>query len=137
MTSLRSVLWLCARYELVLAVRSRWLQTFAVVFAGLALAVAGAGYILATELADYLTGKGVPFREAHAITGRLVRWCLEHKKDLRDLTLADIRGISTKFEKDALDVLTVEGAIERRSQIGGTARKRVEARLKALEKVLA
>ncbi|MDO8678154.1 MAG: ABC transporter permease [Acidobacteriota bacterium] len=46
MTSLRSVLWLCARYELVLAVRSRWLQTFAVVFAGLALAVAGAGYIL-------------------------------------------------------------------------------------------
>ena len=46
MISLRSVLWLCARYELVLAVRSRWLQTFAVVFAGLALAVAGAGYIL-------------------------------------------------------------------------------------------
>lgn len=46
MTSLRSVLWLCARYELVLAVRSRWLQMFAVVFAGLALAVAGAGYIL-------------------------------------------------------------------------------------------
>ncbi len=98
---------------------------------------AGAGYILATELADYLTGKSVPFREAHAITGRLVRWCLDHKKDLRDLTLADLRGISTKFEKDALDVLTVEGAIERRSQIGGTARKRVEARLKALEKVLA
>ena len=98
---------------------------------------AGAGYILATELADYLTGKGVPFREAHAITGRLVRWSLEQKKDLRDLTLADMRGVSTKFEKDALDVLTVEGAIERRSQIGGTARKRVEARLKALEKVLA
>ena len=46
MISLRSVLWLCARYELVLAVRSRWLQTFAVVFAGLSLAVAGAGYIL-------------------------------------------------------------------------------------------
>lgn len=46
MTSLRSVLWLCARYELVLAVRSRWLQTFAVVFAGLSLTVAGAGYIL-------------------------------------------------------------------------------------------
>jgi len=98
---------------------------------------AGAGYILATELADYLTGKGIPFREAHAITGRLVRWCLDRKKDLRDLTLVDMRGISTKFEKDALDVLTVEGAIERRSQIGGTARKRVEARLKALEKVLA
>jgi argininosuccinate lyase len=98
---------------------------------------AGAGYILATELADYLAGKGVPFREAHAITGRLVRWCLDHRKDLRDLTLAELRGISTKFEKDALDVLTVEGAIERRAQIGGTARKRVEARLKTLEKELA
>lgn len=46
MTSLQSVLWICARYELVLAVRSRWLQTFAVVFAGLALAVSSAGYIL-------------------------------------------------------------------------------------------
>ena len=46
MTALRSVLWICARYELVLAVRSRWLQWFAVVFAGLALAVSGAGYIL-------------------------------------------------------------------------------------------
>lgn len=46
MTSIRSVLWLCARYELMLAVRSRWLQLFAAVFAGLALAVAGAGYIL-------------------------------------------------------------------------------------------
>jgi len=98
---------------------------------------AGAGYILATELADYLAGKGVPFREAHAITGRLVRWCLDHRKDLRDLTLAELRGVSTKFEKDALDVLTVEGAIERRAQIGGTARKRVEARLKTLEKELA
>lgn len=97
---------------------------------------AGAGYILATELADYLTGRGVPFREAHAITGRLVRWCLDNKKDLRDLTLADLRGISTRFEKDALDVLTVEGAIERRAQLGGTARKRVEARLKSLEKAL-
>jgi argininosuccinate lyase len=98
---------------------------------------AGAGYILATELADYLAGKGVPFREAHAITGRLVRWCLDHRKDLRDLTLAELRGVSTKFEKDALDVLTVEGAIERRAQIGGTARKRVKARLKTLEKELA
>lgn len=97
---------------------------------------AGAGYILATELADYLTGRGVPFREAHAITGRLVRWCLDHKKDLRDLTLVDLRAISTKFEKDALDVLTVEGAIERRAQLGGTARKRVEARLKVLERML-
>jgi argininosuccinate lyase len=97
---------------------------------------AGAGHILATELADYLVGKGVPFREAHAITGRLVRWCLDHGKGLHDLTLDEMRRFSPKFEQDALATLTVDGAIDRRAQIGGTARKRVAARLRALEKVL-
>jgi argininosuccinate lyase len=96
----------------------------------------GSGYLLATELADYLVTKGVPFREAHAITGRIVRACLDHDRDLRDLTLADLRAFSEQFEKDALDVITVEGAIERKTQIGGTARKRVEARIKALERLL-
>lgn len=97
---------------------------------------AGSGYLLATELADYLATKGVPFREAHAITGRIVRACVDRNRDLRDLTLADLRAFSDHFEKDALDVVTVEGAIERKAQIGGTARKRVEARLKALTKAL-
>ena len=97
---------------------------------------AGSGYLLATELADYLVAKGVPFREAHHTTGRLVRACLESKRGLRDLTLTDLRTFSEHFEKDALDVLTVEGAIERKGQVGGTARKQVEARLKALEKAL-
>ena len=97
---------------------------------------AGSGYLLATELADYLVTKGVPFRQAHVTIGRVVRWCLDRKQDLRDLTLADLRSFSDRFEKDALDVVTVEGVIERKAQIGGTARKRVEARIKALEKVL-
>ena len=98
---------------------------------------AGSGYLLATELADYLVTKGIPFREAHATVGEIVRWCLDRKRDLRDLTLADLRSFSDRFEKDALDVVTVEGAIERKAQIGGTARKRVEARIKALEKAVA
>jgi argininosuccinate lyase len=96
----------------------------------------GSGYLLATELADYLVTKGVPFREAHAITGRIVRACLDHDRDLRDLTLTDLRAFSEQFEKDALDVITVEGAIERKAQVGGTARKRVEARIKTLERLL-
>jgi argininosuccinate lyase len=95
------------------------------------------GAMLATELADYLVSKGVPFREAHAITGRIVRFCLDQKRDLGDLTLNEIRSFSERFDKDVMDVLTVEGAVERKAQIGGTARKRVEARLKALEKELA
>ena len=98
---------------------------------------AGSGYLLATELADYLVTKGMPFRQAHVTVGRVVRWCLDRKRDLRDVTLADLRSFSDRFEKDALDVVTVEGAIERKAQIGGTARKRVEARIKALEKALA
>ena len=98
---------------------------------------ASSGYVLATELADYLVVKGMPFRQAHETVGRLVRACLDRKRDLRELTLADLRTFSDRFEKDALDVLTVEGAIERKAQIGGTARKKVEARIKVLEKMLA
>src|SRR2546428_4403727 len=82
---------------------------------------ASSGYVLATELADYLVVKGMPFRQAHETVGRLVRACLDRKRDLRELTLADLRTFSDRFEKDALDVLTVEGAIERKAQIGGGA----------------
>jgi argininosuccinate lyase len=94
------------------------------------------GFLLATELADYLVTKGLPFREAHEVTGRIVRDCVERARDLRDVTLSDLRVYSERFEKDVLDAITLEGAIERKSQIGGTARKRVEARLKVLEKTL-
>jgi argininosuccinate lyase len=97
---------------------------------------ADSGLLLATELADYLVMKGVPFREAHEVTARIVRECVDGQRDLRELTLSDLRRYSERFEKDVLDAITLEGAIERKAQIGGTARKRVEARLKVLEKTL-
>lgn len=97
---------------------------------------ADSGFLLATELADYLVTKGLPFREAHEVTGRIVRDCLDSRRDLRELTLSDLRRYSDRFEKDVLDAITLEGAIERKAQVGGTARKRVEARLKVLEKAL-
>ena len=97
---------------------------------------AESGFLLATELADYLVTKGLPFREAHEVTGRIVRDCVDGARDLRNMTLSDLRGYSQLFEKDVLDTITLEGAIERKSQIGGTARTRVEARLKVLEKSL-
>ena len=95
---------------------------------------AASGFLLATELADYLVLKGVPFRAAHAVVGRIVRDQLDRGKELMGISLDDLRSFSPAFEKDALDVLSVEGALERKDQIGGTARKRVEARLKALQK---
>jgi len=97
---------------------------------------AASGFLLATELADYLVLKGVPFRAAHAVVGRIVRDRLDRGKDLIGISLDELRSFSPAFEKDALDVLSVEGALERKEQIGGTARKRVEARLKALQKEL-
>lgn len=94
------------------------------------------GGMLATELADYLVTKGVPFREAHSITGQIVRFSLEQHRPLQQLTLKDLRGFSAHFGEDVLSCLTVRGAIDRKGQIGGTARRRVEARIKELEKAL-
>ena len=97
---------------------------------------AESGYLLATELADYLVTRSLPFREAHEVTGRIVRDCIDQRRDLRSLSLSDLRAYSSLFEKDVLDVLTLEGAIERKAQVGGTARSRVASRLKVLEKAL-
>lgn len=94
------------------------------------------GGMLATELADYLVTKGVPFREAHSITGHIVRFSLEKRRALQQLTLKELQGFSSHFEEDVLNCLTVRGAIDRKGQIGGTARRRVEARIKELEKAL-
>jgi len=95
-----------------------------------------AGYLLATELADYLVSQKVPFREAHSLVGKLVRAGMQKKQDLMNVTLGDLQAISSHFKKDALKCLTLEGAIERKGQIGGTARKQVERQLKSWEQQL-
>ena len=99
-------------------------------------AAAEGGGMLATELADYLVTTGVPFREAHSITGQIVRFSLEKGRPLQRLTLKELQGFSAHFKQDVLSCLTVRGAIDRKAQIGGTARRRVEARIKELEKAL-
>ena len=98
-------------------------------------AVQGGG-MLATEVADYLVTRGVPFREAHAITGRLVRTALDHGRELTDFSLSELRTFSERIEKSLFTRLTVAAAIDRKSQIGGTARTRVEQRMKELERML-
>ena len=94
------------------------------------------GGFLATELADYLVERGVPFREAHGITGRIVREALTKKRELTDFTLDELRTFSNRIEKGVLARLTVLSAIDRKRQIGGTARGRVEQRLKELDRLL-
>lgn len=94
------------------------------------------GFLLATELADYLALKAVPFRRAHAIVGRIVRDRVDRGTDFTGMTLDDLRKFSPAFEQDALGRLSVEGAVARKASIGGTARARVEARLKTWQKQL-
>ncbi|MCA9472812.1 MAG: argininosuccinate lyase [Nitrospira sp.] len=94
------------------------------------------GLLYATELADYLVRKGVPFREAHAIIGNLVRHCEERNLDLAALSLGELKAHSSHFSREALQLLTPVGATRRKSQIGGTARRQVEGRLRRLEKRL-
>ena len=94
------------------------------------------GGLLATELADYLVERGVPFREAHGITGRIVRAALEQERELTDFSLEELLAFSDRIERGVFARLTVSAAIDRKRQIGGTARGRVEQRLKELERSL-
>ena len=98
-------------------------------------AIQGSG-MLATEVADYLVTRGVPFREAHAITGRLVRTALDQGRELSDFSLEELQAFSERIEKGLFSRLTVTAAIDRKSQIGGTARTRVEQRIKELDRML-
>ncbi len=92
-------------------------------------AAAIGGYTLATELADYLSRKGMPFREAHRVVGGVVATALAAHKGLEDLTLAELRAASPLFAADVHGHLTLEGALASRDVIGGTAPARVQEAL--------
>ena len=83
------------------------------------------GQILATDLADYLTRKGVPFRECHHIVGGLVRQAIEDGVRLESLTLDTLRAASDAFEADVQTVMTPEASTSARDVDGGTSRRSV------------
>jgi argininosuccinate lyase len=91
---------------------------------------AESGFSLATELADYLAERGLPFREAHHVVGRIVRHCVENGKELRDLSLSELQGFHPLFGQDALPLTRLETAIHRRRSYGGTAPEAVREALK-------
>ena len=82
---------------------------------------AGEHFSTATDLADYLVKKGVPFRQAHEVVGRLVRYALDEGKTLEDLTLPELRRFSPLIDGDVKDAITVEASIRARAVTGGTA----------------
>src|SRR3546814_15987883 len=84
------------------------------------------GFATATDLADYLVKKGVPFRDAHETVAHAVRTCEERGCDLSDLPLADLKGFNALIEQDIYQGLTLEGSVAARRPIGGTAPERVK-----------
>lgn len=94
-------------------------------------AAAEGGYANATELANYLVEKGMPFREAHEVTGRTVRLALKAKKALGELSLVELRAQSNLIEQDVFDRLRLEAVIARCDVLGGTAPDRVKRAVEA------
>jgi len=89
------------------------------------------GFTLATDLADYLVKKGVPFRKAHHIVGQIVQYCLKNRKQLHDCTVEELKTFHKTIDQDVYPFLEVAGAIDQRVSIGGTATTRV---VEAIEK---
>ena len=94
------------------------------------------GYITATDLAEYLVRKGVPFREAHEITGKIVLYCIEKCKELRDLTMEEFRNFSNKIDEEVYSILTPVGSINGKSSYGSTSKESVKEQIRLLRKSL-
>lgn len=85
------------------------------------------GFATATDLADYLVRKGIPFRDAHEVVGRAVALCVERESDLAELSLEELQDFSPAIGEDVHQVLTLEGSVAARDHIGGTAPAQVRA----------
>ncbi len=117
------------------------LEVFTAMIAGMHInaertrSAAAGNYSLATDLADYLAKKGIPFRQAHAIVGKLVRHAIENKKSLSELDIKEYKAFSPKFEEDAKSI-TVESSLASRNVPGGTAPEQVLIALAAARRTL-
>jgi len=99
--------------------------------------VAGAQYATATDLADYLVRKGVPFRDAHEIVGKTVRYGLGQGKELAELSLDEFRQMSPLIDEDVYEAITVEASLRARGVIGGTAPEAVRRQLEEARELIA
>lgn len=94
------------------------------------------GFTNATDAADYLVGKGVPFRDAHGIVGRLVLYCIDKNISLDDMSLEEYRSISPVFEEDIYDAISMKNCVERRNTIGAPGADAMKAVLAENQKYL-
>lgn len=91
----------------------------------------------ATDMADYLAKKGLPFRQAHAVVGNAVHYCIEHHKVLLDLSMDEFKAMSPLFEEDIKEALSIENCVKNRESYGGTGPKSVERQQTHAEKAIA
>ncbi|MEW6219137.1 MAG: argininosuccinate lyase [Thermodesulfobacteriota bacterium] len=99
-------------------------------------AAAASGHSTATDLADYLVRKGMPFRRAHGVVGRAVAHCLAQGKELAELPLGTLQTFAPEIAADVYDVLSLNGSVATKTTLGGTAPAQVEEALRAAEKAL-
>ncbi len=92
------------------------------------------GFLTATDGADYLVGKGMPFRDTHHVMGKIVAWCIKNNKSLEDMTLVEWKKFSKLFDKDILKTVTIKASVDSRKSYGGTATIKVKQRIVKIEK---
>lgn len=97
---------------------------------------AAKGYATATDLADYLVNKGIPFRDAHEVVGKSVAFGIKEGRDLSELTLSELQQFSKAIDEDVFGVLSLEGSVNARKHIGGTAPAQVRAAIASARKHL-
>ena len=97
---------------------------------------ASVGFLNATDMADYLVGRGMPFRKAHACVGKAVAYALDQGKELNALTLDELNVFSSLIQKDLFDHLTLEHMVDRRQSTGGTATRNVAAAIEEARRVI-
>ena len=89
------------------------------------------GFSTATDLADYLVRKKIPFRDSHEIVGKAVAFCLVNNKDLSEMSMEELKKFSNIIEDDVYKVLTIEGSVEARDHFGGTAPEQIKIAVQA------
>ena len=94
------------------------------------------GFTNATDAADYLVVKGVPFRDAHGIVGKLVLYCIDHNKSLLDMTLEEYKEISPVFESDIYDAISLETCVEKRMTIGAPSQAAMKQVIEEYKKII-
>ena len=91
------------------------------------------GFTNATDAADYLVKKGLPFRDAHSVIGNMVFYCIEHNKAIEDLTMEEMKSFSDIIEDDIYDAVSMETCVNDRNVIGGPAKAMTEKAIKKAE----